>query len=114
MTARWDNGTAQSSAPETFVELVSATRELTVMSAYFGIGYDGHVYHVMLVWKPEDDTTRVTIIRDGIWAGDGRLLDSGRIDDCAADLSEDVYEALEAAIQANWHGPQPHNEPRRR
>jgi hypothetical protein len=44
---------------------------------------------------------RVTTSRskDGlwVWSGDGYLR-NGRIDDCPADLGEDVYEALEAVI----------------
>jgi hypothetical protein len=33
-----------------------------------------------------------------VWAGDGRW--SGRIEDCAADLGDDVYDAIDAALAA--------------
>lgn len=48
-------------------------------------------------------TTTISIYRDGVWAGDGRIVD-GCIVDCAAQLgpdveaSEDTYEAIEDAI----------------
>jgi len=38
----------------------------------------------------------ISISRDGIWAGNGKWTNC--ISDCAADLGEDVYEALEDAI----------------
>ena len=43
--------------------------------------------------------TKISIYRDGVWAGDGRVVD-GEIVDCPAmlgpdnDASEDTYEAL--------------------
>jgi hypothetical protein len=41
---------------------------------------------------------KVTIYQDGIYSGDG-VLYNGRIEDCPADLGEDVYEALDCAIR---------------
>lgn len=41
----------------------------------------------------------VTIERDGIWAGEGVYAD-GQIRDCAADLDEAIYKALEQALAA--------------
>lgn len=42
----------------------------------------------------------VSISRDGVWSGDGRWdADSHRIEDCPADLGEEVYEALEEALE---------------
>lgn len=41
----------------------------------------------------------VTIERDGIWAGEGVYAD-GQIRDCAADIGEEAYEALEQALAA--------------
>lgn len=42
------------------------------------------------------ENSRVEIHRDGVWAGTGRW--DGRIVDCAADLGDDVYEALDEAL----------------
>lgn len=51
---------------------------------------------------------RVTIYREGVWAGDGRVdatvedVRNGarpEIVDCAADLGDEVYDALDEAIQ---------------
>lgn len=39
----------------------------------------------------------VTISRDGIWAGKGRW-NGVAIEDCAADLGEEVYQAIEVAL----------------
>ena len=44
----------------------------------------------------------VSIDADGHWAGDG--VWSGRIDDCAADLPDAAYDALDAAIAAKLEG----------
>lgn len=42
---------------------------------------------------------RVTISADGVWAGEGKwAADRGVIEDCAADLGDDVYDALDAAL----------------
>lgn len=42
---------------------------------------------------------RVSISENGILAGTGRWdSDNHRIEDCPADLGEDVYDALDAAI----------------
>lgn len=60
---------------------------------------------------------KVTIDRDGVWAGDGRWTDDCEIVDCAAQLGEDAdasdytYEMLcEALAQLpqddeHWRGP---------
>ena len=41
----------------------------------------------------------VVIYADGVWAGKGRWDTDGRlIVDCAADLPEEVYEAIESAF----------------
>lgn len=46
----------------------------------------------------------ITIYRDGVWAGTGRIDDGGYIVDCSAELgpdqdaSEATYEAIEDAI----------------
>lgn len=43
------------------------------------------------------DADRVTLARDGVWAGTGRW--TGRsIVDCPADVGDDVYEALDALL----------------
>lgn len=48
--------------------------------------------------------TTISISRDGIWAGNGRLVD-GIIEDCSAilgadqDASDETYEAIQDAIQ---------------
>lgn len=43
--------------------------------------------------------SRVTISRNEVWVGDGRWdYENHRIEDCPADLGEDVYDALDAAI----------------
>ena len=50
--------------------------------------------------------TTITILRNGIWAGDGRIDRDGSIVDCPAilgadqDASDDTYEAIEDAISA--------------
>lgn len=60
---------------------------------------------------------KVTIDRDGVWAGDGRWTDDCEIVDCAAvlgpdqDASDDTYEALCDALaslpqdEEHWRGP---------
>ena len=51
-----------------------------------------------------DAETKISISRDGIWAGDGRLV-AGSIEDCPAvlgddqDASDETYEAIESAIE---------------
>lgn len=61
--------------------------------------------------------TKVTISRDGIWAGTGRWTDDCTIEDCPAvlgddqDASDDTYEALCHALASlpqdgeHWRGP---------
>lgn len=39
----------------------------------------------------------VTLTVDGVWAGNGRV--SGRRIECAADIHDEVYEALERAME---------------
>jgi hypothetical protein len=44
---------------------------------------------------------QVTLTENGKWAGKGRWDEpNARIEDCAADLGEDVYDALDAALDA--------------
>jgi hypothetical protein len=62
-------------------------------------------------------TTKVTIYRDGVWAGTGRWTDDYEIVDCPAvlgtdqDASDETYEALCEALghlaqdEAHWRGP---------
>jgi hypothetical protein len=45
-----------------------------------------------------DDNGTVTLSRDGVWAGEGRW--DGRIEDCAASLPDEVFDALDSAIAA--------------
>ena len=55
--------------------------------------------------------TKVTICRDGIWAGEGRWTDDCEIVDCPAVLGSETYEALCEALAAlpqdeqHWRGP---------
>ncbi len=58
---------------------------------------DGVDYTVSL--SRASDITTVSIDADGVWAGFGTLSRTLRIEDCAADLGEDVYVALEAEIE---------------
>ena len=58
---------------------------------------DGHAYRATL-----DDEGRVSIYRDGIWAGEGRWAPEGRgIEDAAADLPEEVYARLTGLLRSN-------------
>jgi hypothetical protein len=62
-----------------------ATKEITVTAA----GY---------VATLDVSTSRVSISHeDGIWSGDGRW-DGARIVDCAANLGDEVYDALDEAL----------------
>lgn len=51
--------------------------------------------------------TKISIYRDGVWAGDGRLDKDGEIVDCPAilgpdqDASDETYEALCDAIDSS-------------
>lgn len=45
------------------------------------------------------DGGAVTITVGGVWAGSGRWTGS-RVEDCAVDLGEDVWEQIDAAIAA--------------
>ena len=42
----------------------------------------------------------VEISVDGVWAGNGAVSVTGRIEDCAAVLDEGAYEAIEAVLSA--------------
>lgn len=48
-------------------------------------------------------TSKVRIFRDGIWAGDG-VWTGVEICDCAADLGDEVYEALDEALDEATSG----------
>jgi hypothetical protein len=62
---------------------------------------------VTIIWRAvvgegrprADGAPRVSISRDGIGVGHG-WWGGQRIEDCDADLGDDVYEALDAAIGA--------------
>lgn len=54
---------------------------------------DSHNYTATL------DGDRVTIERDGIWAGEG-LYQDGQIRECSADIGDEAYDALEQALAA--------------
>lgn len=60
------------------------------------LNYGGHTYEVNLTRT--GGVTNVRIDMDGVPAGTGTLSPKLRID-CAADLGEDVYEALETEIK---------------
>ena len=45
------------------------------------------------------DGDKVSISRDGVWSGTGRWIGT-RIEDCTANLGDDVYDALDDAIAA--------------
>jgi len=66
------------------------------------ITLNGHTYTAALSRGPEDSRTSVSICRDDAWAGNGFLRYTGdgiyAIEDCAANLGDEVYEALEEAI----------------
>lgn len=54
---------------------------------------------------------RITIYRDNVWAGDGRINEDGEIVDCPAvlgpdqDASDDTYEAIQDRIaEDEWTG----------
>lgn len=61
--------------------------------------------------------TKVTISRDGVWAGDGKWTDDCEIVDCAAELgadqdaSDETYELLCGELSSlpqdeqHWRGP---------
>lgn len=55
------------------------------------VAINGHEYTGSL----EDG--KVRIAKDGIWSGAAWFI-NGRIQDCAADLGEDVYDAIESAL----------------
>ena len=59
---------------------------------------NGVEYSAELSRGAGEDRTYVEIYADNVWAGTGWLSDKIQIEDCAADLGEDVYEALETAI----------------
>ena len=59
---------------------------------------NGIEYAIELTRPAGADTTRVHIYADNVWVGDGTLSANLRIEDCAADLGEDVYDALEDAL----------------
>lgn len=59
------------------------------------INYNGHTYTANIV------DASVTILRDGVLAGTGTLTLTRagmRIDDCPANLPEQVFEALEKKL----------------
>lgn len=63
----------------------------------------GHEYSAELSRAPDADCTAVSIYMDHVWAGNGHLDNTTlAITDCAADLGDDVYEALDEAIAADF------------
>lgn len=59
----------------------------------------GKTYEADLSREPRPNSpVSVSITCNGVWAGKGRLTRACRIEDCAADLGEEVYEAIEEEI----------------
>ena len=48
--------------------------------------------------------THITIYEDGIFVGSGTMTEYGSIRDCAANLGDDVYEAIELAAAEGLSG----------
>lgn len=61
------------------------------------ITLNGHEYTATLTRGPQDERTSVSICRDDIWAGNG-YWSGKRIEDCAANLGDEVYDALDREI----------------
>jgi len=59
--------------------------------------FDITINEIDITAEIEDNHIDITV--NGEWAGSG-TLHNGRIEDCAAPLGEDVYEAIEAEIKA--------------
>ena len=62
------------------------------------VALNGTEYAIELARPADADTTRVHIYADNVWVGSGTLSWHVRIEDCAADLGKDVYDALEDAL----------------
>ena len=62
------------------------------------VALNGTEYAIELARPADADTTRVHIYADNVWVGSGTLSQDVRIEDCAADLGEDVYGAIENAL----------------
>jgi hypothetical protein len=63
------------------------------------ITHAGHTYEASLTREPRPGSpVRISIYRDDAFAGRGILSQKCVIEDCAADLGEGVYRALEAEI----------------
>jgi len=62
------------------------------------VAVNGTEYAIELTRPADADTTRVHIYANNVWAGSGTLSQHVRIEDCAADLGKDVYDALEDAV----------------
>jgi hypothetical protein len=70
------------------------------MGTELTITHDSHTYEAELSRGPSDNArTTVTIYRDDHFSGKGWLSPTIRIEDCGADLPEEVYTALEAKIR---------------
>ena len=61
------------------------------------ITLNGHEYTATLARGPQDTRTSVSISKDGIWAGNG-YWSGKRIEDCAANLGDEVYDELDSEI----------------
>ena len=55
------------------------------------------ISHANVDYSISIDGETVSISADGVWVGRGRW-NGAAIEDCAADLGDDVYDALDAAI----------------
>lgn len=72
------------------------------METRVSVTVDGVVYEAV-VTDGGREFGSVEISADGVWAGNGRLVDGGIVD-CAAPLGDDVYGALEAALKQRSSG----------
>ena len=82
----WDESSLLVGTCRDDFEIVARPRKISVT-----IDHDDTTYTATL------DGAKVTISRDGMWSGDGRWTGKA-ITDCAANIGDEVYDALDEAL----------------